>query len=167
MKNTPIAGRWLEKVAVSDLASCWLWQGLVDQDGYGKFQYPTDNGQVHIRAHRWAYQHFIGSIPTGLHVLHICDTPSCVNPNHLWLGTNQDNVDDRQVKGRGVKVWGEPLNRLRQDNCKRGHPLSGSNLGINPKTGWRRCKRCAADRAMVTYWKKKGGGTDGSNVLYR
>lgn len=147
-KNTPIPGRWVEKIASEN---CWIWTAATDRDGYGKFQYPGPDGQVHERAHRWAYEHFVGPIPDGHVVMHRCDTPSCVNPNHLDVGTPIENNDDKIAKGRQTKRWGNALNRARQTHCKRGHPLSGRNLWINPKTGHRRCKQCTADRARERY----------------
>jgi hypothetical protein len=145
----PIPGRWLEKVAVSD--GCWLWRAAFDSDGYGKFQYPGPDGQVYVRAHRWAYEHFVGPIPVGHVVMHRCDTPSCVNPDHLDVGTPLQNNDDKLAKGRGTPLWGNALNRARQTHCKYGHPLDGRNLWINPASGHRRCKQCAADRARESY----------------
>lgn len=149
-ESTPIPGRWLEKIAV-DPSGCWLWTASTDRDGYGKFQYPGPDGQVHIRAHRWAYEHFVGPVPTGCVVMHQCDTPSCVNPAHLDYGTPIENNEDKLAKGRGAPRWGNALNRARQTHCKNGHLLDGRNLWINPKTGHRRCRQCSADRARERY----------------
>lgn len=149
-KQLPIPGRWAEKVT-ADASGCWLWTAAVDRDGYGKFQFPGPTGQVHQRAHRWAYEHFVGPIPSGHVVMHRCDTPRCVNPNHLDVGLPIDNNDDKVAKGRQAKQWGRALNRARQTHCINGHPLSGRNLWINPKNGYRRCRQCAADRARATY----------------
>ena len=86
--------RFWEKVEKTD--DCWLWIAAKDGCGYGLFR---DNGKTH-RAHRFIYQSIHGDIPKGLHVCHACDTPSCVNPDHLWLGTNLDNIADKTAKGR-------------------------------------------------------------------
>lgn len=75
--------------------SCWIWGGSVDKNGYGKFC----NG----RSHRFSYFLHFGEFPKDMWVLHTCDNPQCVNPNHLFIGTNQDNVDDRERKNRGAK----------------------------------------------------------------
>lgn len=77
-------------------SGCWLWTGSVNRYGYGK----TKVDQKHITAHRWSWMLHKGGIPDGLHVLHHCDVPACVNPDHLFIGTNQDNVDDRVSKNR-------------------------------------------------------------------
>lgn len=137
------------------MGGCWLWIGATDRDGYGKFQYRENGKQVHVKAHRWAYEHFVGEIRDGDVVMHRCDNPGCVNPNHLDTGTPRENNDDKMRKGRQAKVWGNSLNRLRQTHCKYGHPLSGRNLWINPKTGHRRCKQCAADRARDAYYRNR------------
>lgn len=79
---------------VKKTPTCWLWQGLKTAKGYGRY------GKGGRRAHRIAYSEFIGEIPSGLLVLHSCDNPSCVNPNHLFLGTSADNTKDMVTKGR-------------------------------------------------------------------
>ncbi len=83
---------------------CWLWTLTLDKSGYGKCK---DEGRM-TGAHRVSYETFVGPIPEGLHVLHACDTPRCVNPAHLKLGTNHDNIRDRHRKGRdqrGERHW--------------------------------------------------------------
>lgn len=77
---------------------CWIWNAATDPKGYGAFRY---EGKTQI-ASRVSYQLYKGNVPSGLHVLHTCDNPSCVNPDHLFLGTNDDNVEDRKSKGRRV-----------------------------------------------------------------
>lgn len=75
---------------------CWLWNRSHASSGYGDFRM---NGK-HYLAHRASYEAFIGPIPVGMWVLHKCDVRSCVNPEHLFLGTNQDNIADSVRKGR-------------------------------------------------------------------
>jgi hypothetical protein len=94
-------------------SGCWIWLGAVRKSklDYGYFHMGHD---LHtVRAHVAAYKLFRG--PTnGLHVCHKCDVPSCVNPEHLFLGTAQENINDRERKGRGVRQYGEkhPLSVL-------------------------------------------------------
>lgn len=76
--------------------TCWNWIGYLDRYGYGKFK--LDNRTV--KAHRYSYQLHYGDFNESLHVLHHCDNPRCVNPSHLFLGTNRDNVADRTAKKR-------------------------------------------------------------------
>lgn len=76
--------------------SCWLWTRARDHRGYGIFSIASRN-QVASRV-AWMLTH--GPIPDGLNVLHRCDTPSCVNPDHLFIGTQRDNLQDMDSKGR-------------------------------------------------------------------
>lgn len=77
---------------------CWLWVGRTTKDGYGLLA--GGRRGKSLRAHRAMYQATRGPIPAGLFVCHKCDTPSCVNPDHLFLGTPKDNVIDMFRKGR-------------------------------------------------------------------
>ena len=90
-----IVARFWEKVRRTD--GCWCWTGALNTDGYGNF---TTEHRTSIRAHRFAWQLTNGPIPAGLHVLHNCDHPSCVRPDHLFLGTRHDNMRDMASKGR-------------------------------------------------------------------
>lgn len=82
--------RFWSRVQKSD--GCWTWTGSKDGDGYGFVG--------RDRAHRFSYELANGPIPKGLCVLHTCDNPPCVRPDHLFLGTHADNVADRHAKGR-------------------------------------------------------------------
>lgn len=82
---------------VDKTSNCWEWQAAKDVDGYGRFQL---NGKTGL-AHRIAYELDVGEIPEGMCVLHKCDNPKCVRPDHLFVGTHADNVRDREEKGRG------------------------------------------------------------------
>lgn len=94
------------KFQVKSSTECWPWKASCD-NGYGTFKTKLFKGER--RAHRimWLFQN--GPIPEGMHVLHKCDNPPCVNPNHLFLGTDRDNANDRDMKGRGCK--GRPSSR--------------------------------------------------------
>ncbi len=83
--------------------SCWFWTAAKTHLGYGQFGIPTGRYCKTAYAHRIAYSLSFGEIPKGLLVLHRCDTPSCCNPDHLFVGTNADNVRDRNSKGRQNK----------------------------------------------------------------
>jgi hypothetical protein len=75
---------------------CWLWLGEYSHNGYGRFRL----GNRRIAAHRHAWELDHGPIPDGLMACHKCDTPSCVNPSHLFLGTCKQNKQDSVRKGR-------------------------------------------------------------------
>ena len=117
--------------------NCWNWQGGKDRpDGYGCLHY-ADNGKRHsLKAHRVSWVIHNGPIPDGLWVLHKCDNPSCVNPNHLFLGTRQDNMLDAASKGR-ISTIG----KSRQTHCIRGHKFTEQNTRVT-KEGHRRCRAC-------------------------
>ncbi len=87
--------------------NCWEWQGKINESGYGCFQENMDKKRIYLSAHRVSYEEYVGKISEGMCVLHRCDNPKCCNPEHLWLGTPQDNVKDRQNKGRGADSRGE------------------------------------------------------------
>lgn len=125
---------------------CWLWWGATDDRmGYGYFHIARedgDNSKSHmIRAHIASYRMFKGAT-NGLHVCHTCDTPACVNPDHLFLGTRQDNIDDRERKGRGARFYGEahPRSTLTEEIVREirtdGRPTRfiAADYGINPAT---------------------------------
>lgn len=93
--------------------TCWIWRGstsgLKKGVNYGRCTIGSrkDGTRRQISTHRLSYMAFKGSIPDGLFVCHSCDNGLCVNPDHLFLGTRQDNVDDRERKHRNNCVFGE------------------------------------------------------------
>jgi hypothetical protein len=89
---------------VEKSVGCWLWKGSITASGYGQTSYcPSHGVYKSIRAHRVSWIIHFGEIPEGMCVCHACDTPLCVNPSHLWLGTSEQNTADREKKMRGVK----------------------------------------------------------------
>jgi hypothetical protein len=105
--------RFMKKVEITP--TCWLWLGGKDHKGYGKFSIGSSRNEDGSRrnsmvsAHRFSYEFSYGAIPDdgtyhGVCVLHKCDMPSCVNPDHLFLGTNAENVRDMDAKNRRVTV---------------------------------------------------------------
>lgn len=94
-ERIPPEERFWEKVEKT-VDGCWLWRGPIRSNGYG---YTTDYW-TKILAHRFAWELTVGPISEGKKVLHRCDVRNCVNPDHLWIGTQKENMDDARAKGR-------------------------------------------------------------------
>jgi HNH endonuclease len=77
---------------------CWEWKGLLHPNGYAYTTNLEKSKRTHV--HRLSYELFNGSIPKGMYVCHSCDVKNCCNPNHLWVGTPKDNMQDAKKKGR-------------------------------------------------------------------
>jgi hypothetical protein len=95
--------RFFSKVDFEGPNGCWVWKAS-SVKGYGQFKYKD----YQRSAHKLSFEHFYGPVPDGLCVCHTCHNSLCVNPNHLKLGTDQDNVDDKVAANRqsqGAKVW--------------------------------------------------------------
>lgn len=136
---------------VDKSGSCWMWKGATRgmplQGLYGDFQFR----KTRIAAHRFSYTISKGRIPIGLYACHKCDNTLCVKPDHLFLGTNQDNQLDASRKGRSRNQHtGKPV-------CKRGHPLCGANVytGYPKGRATRYCRACKSIHQKRYYYKTK------------
>lgn len=124
------------RVRKSDGDGCWEFSRPTSDRGYARlyvFGYYT-------MAHRLSWLVTNGAIADGLFVCHTCDNPRCVRPDHLFLGTAEENVQDMVKKGRAA--W---CHNSQKTHCKRGHELSGENVIINAK-GSRVCRACQSER---------------------
>lgn len=120
--------RFEEKYIPEPNTGCWLWIGASLVSGYGQFR-----NDGHALAHRWSYDYFKGGLGSSDVVRHVCDTPGCVNPDHLEKGTYRDNSEDMLKRKRAVK--------LKKDLCPHGHPLDGWTSSANGR-GRRYCRTC-------------------------
>lgn len=109
---------------------CWEWLGRVNEHGYGTCCRKL-NGQKLWLIHRWSWAIRNGKIPDEMSVLHRCDNPACVNPDHLWIGTMQDNTLDMVMKGRANRSHGEKhfRHKVTESNVTEIRRLSG--IGIS------------------------------------
>lgn len=123
--------------------TCWLWTATKDSSGYGRFRVSTKLVGSHRLSYEWAY----GSIKPGFVVMHSCDTPACVNPKHLSLGTHADNMADMSNKGRG-RNWCTGVTK-----CKNGHEFNPEN--IYHYDGKRLCRACRKARGVAFRAKQK------------
>jgi hypothetical protein len=98
--------RFMKKVDKTE--TCWLWTACKDEGGYGHFRL----GNKMPPAHRVSFEHFKEPILQGLNVNHTCDNPPCVNPEHLWQGTQKEGIVDRDSKGRQMKGEKQCLAKL-------------------------------------------------------
>ena len=125
-----------------ELGACWVWTGSLNADGYGMVRVGGRDGKTH-RAHRLSWSLNVAPVSTDKpHVLHRCDNPPCVNPKHLWVGTNADNMRDRNEKRRqafgarhGSRTHPECLSRgdnhnfrLHPERVARGERSAGARL---------------------------------------
>lgn len=125
----PVIERFREKYTVDAESGCWLWHGCTIPAGYGAMKI---DGEM-VGAHRWAYERFIGPIPDGMVIDHLCRTRNCVNPQHMEPVSNVKNV----MRGNGIGA-----RNSRKTHCKHGHPFAGDNLIIEKRGGGRTGRRC-------------------------
>ena len=111
----PISEKIASKVAKIPEAGCWIWLGSITNHGYGTM---TLGRKTHIVAHRASYELKYGPIPEGMFALHHCDTKCCVNPDHIFLGTQQDNMDDKVCKNRQANGIKHGMSKLTEEQAK-------------------------------------------------
>jgi hypothetical protein len=130
-RRRPIRDR-IHSRSVIDDNGCWRWMGALDTHGYGQLRVDY----VLVGAHRASYEAFVGPIPAGLVIDHLCRVRDCVNPGHMEPVTNLVNI----LRGEGFSA-----RNARKTHCKRNHPLSADN--VYPNHPGRACITCARARA--------------------
>jgi len=136
--------RFFAKVDKNGPNGCWIWTGCIS-GGYGRFNYrldlpPTALGAEHGRtiiASRASYIIHKGPIPPGMLVLHHCDNPPCVNPDHLYVGTDFDNSRDREVRGRVARGMMFPHAILTENDVREIRVLLAEGKLSRPQIGLR------------------------------
>ena len=143
--------RFLPKFIVNSESGCWRWIASARKgshyvepfEGYGQFYLRTECGHQVIReAHRVSYEHWVGLIPTGLHIDHLCRNTLCVNPDHLEAVTCYVNLH----RGRG-----RTARYAQKTHCIRGHQFTADNIR-RANNGTRHCKTC--ERAKTRAWNE-------------
>ena len=110
--NQELKDRFFNKVTKT--YTCWIWQGRTMRGGYGKFRIKRKE----YSAHRISWEIHNDKIPKNMMVCHTCDNPPCVNPDHLFLGTCQDNMDDMKSKGRSPRGEQRPNSLLKDHDVR-------------------------------------------------
>ena len=128
-----------------ELGPCWLWVGLT-VEGYGRFWIGPRPGMAtrFTPAHRWSYERYVGLIPEGLHIDHLCRVRNCVRPTHLEPVTNRENL----LRGETVTA-----KHAAKTHCPEGHPYAGDNLIVDG--GSRRCRTCRLAGRRRRYHERK------------
>lgn len=127
--------RFSQKYEVDVESGCWNWTAAKGVGGYGRFR--SGGREPIVLPHRWSYEHYVGPIPDGLQIDHLCRNPSCVNPAHLEAVTASENCQ-----------------RASPDCCPHGHPYTDENTS-RWADGKKRCRECKREKNRAAYYRRK------------
>jgi HNH endonuclease len=136
---------FVEKLEVV-ATGCWLWTAATSTQGYGRLMV--------ARPGRWSYEYFVGPIPEGLELDHLCRVRNCVNPTHVEPVTRWVNI----MRGEGPRVAVETVRKrfAAMTHCKRGHPFDDRNTFRHH--GRRSCRACHAAAERARQWRVRNAG---------
>jgi hypothetical protein len=143
--NRTLDERFWDYVSPEPNSGCWLWTGTISSTGYGQLRMANSGRHSLMFATHISLMLAGKPLPDGLYALHRCDNSYCVNPDHLFAGTQLDNIRDAMAKGRHSKPplcqkGSRPLKTI----CVNGHSLTGDNVYVRPD-GFRTCRQCRLD----------------------
>ncbi len=141
-KTRPALDRFHEKYVVDDETGCWVWTAARGRDGYGRLWVDGKS----VLAHRFAYDQFVGPIPDGLVLDHLCRNRACCNPEHLRVCTHRENI-------LATGALSPSAVHSRQTHCIHGHPFDAANTYLRPN-GKRDCRACRR-RSKAEYRQRR------------
>ena len=136
-----LRARLLAKAIINPETGCWEWTANRSQDGYGRIKV---SGRK-VKAHRVSYELTYGPIPEGLTIDHLCRVRHCINPAHLEVVTNRENI----LRGHAFTAV-----NAAKTHCPQGHEYTPENTYISPK-GYRKCRACETSRLAARYQAEK------------
>jgi hypothetical protein len=161
MNLSGVAERFWDKTEPEPNSGCILWTANVSRIGYGRIQIGSKRNGTRrcAQAHRVAWELLRGPIPDGLFVLHKCDVRSCVNVNHLFVGTQMENVLDAAAKGHMDRY-------SKRTSCSRGHEYTAENTRVRLyKEGGRQRRECRACNCIIKKEQRARGKRRESGVV--